>query len=123
MVDRELLARMYHASITHNVSDVRAPHYAELAKELSLSPEDARVGLHDLEKAGVPGFWLEPNTDLIGALARLKSPRRAHQSDYIGHTLVGAMSTVNTARGKDARPRFSQVPRHTCLNPKSPTAS
>ena len=55
MADRELLARMYHASISRNVKDGRAPHYTELAKELSLSPEDARVALHDLEKAGVPG--------------------------------------------------------------------
>ena len=69
MADRELLARMYHASISRNVTDGRAPHYTELAKELGLSPEDARVALHDLEKVGVPGFWLEPNTDLIGSLA------------------------------------------------------
>ena len=69
MADRELLARMYHASISRNVSDGRAPHYTELAKELSLSPEEARVTLRDLEKAGVPGFWLHPGTDLIASLA------------------------------------------------------
>ena len=77
MADRELLARMYHASISHNVNDGRAPHYTELAKELSLSPEDARVALHDLEKAGVPGFWLEPEhrpDRLVGAVLQPPYP-------------------------------------------------
>jgi hypothetical protein len=69
MADREPLARVYHASITRLVRDGRAPHYTELATELNLSPEDARVALHDLEKAGVPGFWIDPGTDIIGSLA------------------------------------------------------
>jgi hypothetical protein len=69
MADRELLAKVYHASIRGLVSDGRAPHYTELATELGLAPEEARVALHDLEKAGVPGFWLDPGTDLIASLA------------------------------------------------------
>ncbi len=69
MADRELLAKMYHLAQTGNVRDGRAPHYTELAKELSLPPEEARVALHDLERAGVPGFWLEAGSDLISSLA------------------------------------------------------
>ena len=69
MADRELLARMYHATMRRLVNDGRAPHYTELAEEMSLSPEEARVALHDLENAGVPGFWLHPGTDYIASFA------------------------------------------------------
>ena len=69
MADRELLARTYNAAISHNVCDGHAPHYTQLAKELGLSPEEARTALHELEKAGVPGFWLHPGTDVVSSLA------------------------------------------------------
>jgi hypothetical protein len=60
---------MYHKIMTRLVSDGRAPHYTELAAELGLSPEEARIALHDLEGAGVPGFWLHPGTDYIASFA------------------------------------------------------
>ena len=51
MAEPQLLARMYHAIMSRLVTDGRAPHYTELAKDMSLSPEEARVALHDLEGA------------------------------------------------------------------------
>ncbi|MCJ7490718.1 MAG: Lrp/AsnC family transcriptional regulator [Dehalococcoidia bacterium] len=69
MAEPQLLARMYHTIMSRLVNDGRAPHYTELAKEMSLSPEEARVALHDLENAGVPGLWLQPGTDYIASFA------------------------------------------------------
>jgi hypothetical protein len=60
---------MYHSIMSRLVSAGRAPHYMELAAELNLPPEEARVALHDLENAGVPGFWLHPGTDYIASFA------------------------------------------------------
>ena len=42
MADPQVLARMYHATMTGIVRDGRAPHYTELATELGLSLDDAR---------------------------------------------------------------------------------
>lgn len=69
MAEPELLARMYHAIMKGLVRDGRAPHYTELATELGLSTEETRQSLHDLEGAGVPGFWLDPGTDYIASFA------------------------------------------------------
>jgi hypothetical protein len=69
MAEPELLARMYHAIIGRLVSEGRAPHYTELATQLGLSPDAARDALHDLEGAGIPGFWLHPGTDYVVAFA------------------------------------------------------
>ncbi len=69
MAEPQLLAGMYHAVMSGTVRDGRAPHYTELATELGLSPEQAREALHDLARAGVPGFWLQPGTDLIASPA------------------------------------------------------
>ena len=69
MAEPELLARMYHAIMNGLVRDGRAPHYTELATELGLSPDEARDSLHDLEAVGVPGVWLQPNTDYVASFA------------------------------------------------------
>jgi hypothetical protein len=69
MAEPQLLARTYHAIISGMVRDGRAPHYTEIASELSLSPDDARQALHDLDGAGVPGFWVRPDTDLLESCA------------------------------------------------------
>jgi hypothetical protein len=46
----------------------QAPHYTEIASELGVPAEEGRKALHDLFKAGVPG-WLFPGTDLITSFA------------------------------------------------------
>lgn len=69
MADPQLLARMYHTIMSGIVRDGRAPHYTELATELGLSPDQAREALHDVGGGRVPGFWLDPGTDLVASAA------------------------------------------------------
>lgn len=69
MAEPQLLARTYHAIISGIVRDGRAPHYTEFATGLGLSAEEARQALHDLDSAGVPGFWVRPGTDLVESCA------------------------------------------------------
>jgi hypothetical protein len=69
VADPQLLARMYHAVMRGIVRDGRAPHYTELAGELGLSPDEAREALHQVGDGRVPGFWLEPGTDVIASPA------------------------------------------------------
>jgi len=69
MADPQLLARMYHSTMSGIVRDGRAPHYTELATELGLSPNQARESLHEVGDGRVPGFWLSPGTDLIASPA------------------------------------------------------
>ena len=69
MAEPQLLASMYHAIQSGLVRNGRAPHYAELAAELKLSPDEARQALHELDGRGVPGFWVRPDTDLVESCA------------------------------------------------------
>ena len=69
MAEPQLLAGMYHAIISGIVRDGRAPHYTELASELGLSPDEARQALHELDRRGVPGFWVRPETDVVESCA------------------------------------------------------
>lgn len=69
MAEPQLLAKTYHALITGIVRDGRAPHYTELATELGLSTDEARQALHDLDKVGVPGFWVRQDTDIVESCA------------------------------------------------------
>jgi hypothetical protein len=69
MADPQLLARMYHATMSGMVRDGRAPHYTELAADLGLSADEGREALHDLARRGVPGVWLHPGTDYIASFA------------------------------------------------------
>jgi hypothetical protein len=64
----QLLSRMYHAIMLGFVRDGRAPHYTNLAHQLGLGIEDARLTLHELIEMGLP-TWLAPNTDYIASFA------------------------------------------------------
>ena len=46
----------------------QAPFYTEIAAEFGFSVEEGRKALHDLFKAGIPG-WLYPSTNLIASFA------------------------------------------------------
>ncbi len=50
------------------VAKGQAPHYAEIAKEYGVPPEEGRKALRDLFAARIPG-WLFPNTDYIASFA------------------------------------------------------
>jgi hypothetical protein len=60
--------RTFQIIMQHMVDTGQAPHYTEIARVLGVSVEEGRNALHDLFKAGVPG-WLFPNTDFITSFA------------------------------------------------------
>ncbi len=68
MADAQLLAKLYHTTLSALVRDGRAPHYTHLARELGVSVEDGRNALHDLVATGVPAIWLHPG-DYIASFA------------------------------------------------------
>ncbi|UCF57258.1 MAG: hypothetical protein JSW15_01925, partial [Deltaproteobacteria bacterium] len=63
-----MLDKTFHVIIKRMVETGQAPHYTEIAAELGVSVEEGRKALHELFKAGVPG-WLFPDTDLITSFA------------------------------------------------------
>jgi hypothetical protein len=68
MADLKLLDRAFHSIMRRFVETGRAPHYTELAADLSLSMEEGRQVLHDVMEAGHPA-WLHPGTDYIVSFA------------------------------------------------------
>ena len=62
------LDQIFNLIMKRMVNTGQAPHYTEIAAELSVPVEEGRMALHALFKAGVPG-WLFPDTDLITSFA------------------------------------------------------
>ena len=63
---------MFHRIMRGLVDTGRAPHYAELARPLGLSVENARLLLHDVMQA-YPIGWLHPETDYIASFPPLNN--------------------------------------------------
>src|SRR5438093_4584721 len=72
MTDPRLIDAMFHRIMRGLVDTGRAPHYAELARPLALSVENARLLLHDVLQA-YPIAWLHPETDYIASFPPLNS--------------------------------------------------
>ena len=68
MTDTQLLAKLYHTTLSTIVRDGRAHHYAQIGNELGVTPEEARLALHELVATGVPAIWLHQG-DLIASFA------------------------------------------------------
>ena len=68
MAEPTNLDQIFHLIMKRMVETGQAPHYTEIAAELKISMEEGRRALHELFKAGIPG-WLFPNTDLIVSFA------------------------------------------------------
>ncbi len=64
-----LLDKTYSVIIKRLVETGQAPHYTEIAAGLGVSVEEARIALHSLMSAGIPGLWLFPDTDCISSFA------------------------------------------------------
>jgi hypothetical protein len=60
--------RTFDIIIKRMVKTGQAPHYTEIAAELEIPVEEGRQALHELFKAGIPG-WLFPKTDFITSFA------------------------------------------------------
>ena len=68
MSESTLLDKTFHVIMKCMVETGQAPHYTEIASELGVPVEEGRKVLHDLFKAGIPG-WLFPETDFITSFA------------------------------------------------------
>ena len=60
--------RIFNIIIKRMVKTGQAPHYTEIAAELGVPVEEGRQALHELFRAGIPG-WLFPKTDFITSFA------------------------------------------------------
>lgn len=66
MPDATQLDRTYHYILETFVACGQAPHYTEIAKKFSVTPDEGKRMLLDLTAAGLP-IWLHPDTDLIAS--------------------------------------------------------
>src|SRR5207245_10212180 len=72
MADAPLMDRMFHRIMRGLIDTGTAPHYAELARALGLSPDAGRQLLHDVMQA-YPIGWLHPETDYIASFPPLNN--------------------------------------------------
>lgn len=72
MSEPTLLDKTFQVIMKRMVETGQAPHYTEIAAALGVPMEEGRKALHDLFRAGVPG-WLFPKTDLITSFAPFNS--------------------------------------------------
>jgi hypothetical protein len=72
MADPQLMDRMFQRIMRGLVDTGGAPHYAELARALSLPVAEGRQLLHDVLQA-YPIGWLHPETDYIVSFPPLNS--------------------------------------------------
>ena len=68
MSEPNRMDRTFDIIIKRMVKTGQAPHYTEIAAELGIPVEEGRQALHELFKAGIPG-WLFPKTDFITSFA------------------------------------------------------
>lgn len=68
MADTDQLDQTYHFIMKCFVDTGQAPHYTDIAREFSVSPDEGKRLLHALMGAGLPN-WLHPETDLIASFA------------------------------------------------------
>ena len=64
MTELAAFDKAFSAIMRRFVATGQAPHYTELAAELSLEVEEGCQVLHDLMYTGIPA-WLHPDTDYI----------------------------------------------------------
>jgi hypothetical protein len=70
MADQDLVQRGFTTILEHFVSSGRAPHYTELADELGIGMEEARVLQTEAANAApIAGYWLSRDTDFIESWA------------------------------------------------------
>lgn len=67
MTNLTVLDKSYDFILRHFMAAGYAPHYADLAANLGVSPEEGRVALRDLIDLELPATWLHPGTDYIAS--------------------------------------------------------
>jgi len=69
MAEPTLMDTTYSVIMKGFVETGQAPHYAEIAAELGVAPEEGRQALHKLFSVrGIPG-WLYPKVDTVVSMA------------------------------------------------------
>ena len=66
MAEKGVMDEVYHFLMESMVAKGSAPHYTEIAKKFSVSPEEGRSMLQELMATGIPA-WLFPNTDYVSS--------------------------------------------------------
>jgi hypothetical protein len=70
MLDTKQLDRTYHFIMESFVERGQAPHFTEIARAFSVTPEEGRRLLHELMNADLPlPIWFFPETDLIASFS------------------------------------------------------
>jgi hypothetical protein len=77
--------RTYQLVMASFVTTGRAPHYADIARELSVPPEEGKRLLHDLMDATRMPMWLHPGTDLIASFAPFSNIPTQYRLTIDGH--------------------------------------
>ena len=68
MADAQQLDRTYHFIMETFIERGYGPHFTEIAREFSVSPDEGKRLLHELMATALP-IWLYPGTDLIASFA------------------------------------------------------
>jgi hypothetical protein len=68
MTGASRLDQTYHFIMRCFVETGRAPHYTDIARAFSVSPDDGKRLLHEVMAVGLPN-WLYPEADLIVSFA------------------------------------------------------
>ena len=65
MEHEQQLDKTFHYIMETFIERGRAPHFAEIAKNFGLRPDEGKKLLHDLIDTHVMPMWQYPDTDLI----------------------------------------------------------
>ena len=68
MAEPELVQRAYTTILRYNIEHGAAPHFTELARELDVSPDEARALQRETTDA-VIGCWISHDTDYVHSWA------------------------------------------------------
>ena len=68
MADNQTLDRAFTSVMQRFIDTGQAPHYTELAADLSIAVEEGRELLRELFDTGIPA-WLHPGTDYVVSFA------------------------------------------------------
>ncbi len=85
MADAQQLDRTYHFILETFVRSGQAPHYTEIAREFSVSPDEGKRLLHDLMDGTRMPMWLYPGTDLIASFAPFNNLPTQYRITIDGH--------------------------------------
>jgi hypothetical protein len=106
MADTQQLDRVYQFVMETFVRQGQAPHYTEIARAFSISPEQGKRLLHELMAAGLAA-WLHPSTDFIASFAPFNNlPNQYHitidgQQKWFGQCGLESLAVCWLFSGKD----------------------